>query len=206
MLVLHNTSEVLSTLNAGGWVVLPNGDRLSPATAGWKSEDGVYKISELVETPQPVYDTNAEKLQLSDEILDGVPTRVWMVEALPPIPLETVKTNRRDFINSERDAVIAAGFEYKVGEVSYGVFDSDSKSIAMITGAVTNALAGFPLPEGFSWRNASNEDIPMSIDLLKGLGATAAAHVHIQHTIARQLKQSIDDAATEEEVRAVVWP
>ncbi len=148
------------------------------------------------------------KLFSSDELVEALNDGITEVIPTPeaPVNLDKLKEKRKKTINSERDQAIASGFEYAVDTVSYGMFDCDPVSVAKITGAVANLLAGSPLPDGFSWRNADNLDVPMDDVLLKGLGAAAATHVYTQHMIARQLKQAIEDATTEEEVDAVVWP
>jgi len=52
-MVLHlkDAGTLVSLVTEGGWVTLPNGDRMSPAVAGWSS--GSYTLEEAPAAPEP---------------------------------------------------------------------------------------------------------------------------------------------------------
>jgi hypothetical protein len=52
MLELKHNGVFVQTLRAGGWFTLPNGDRVSPAYAGWENEEG-YTLTEATIKEKP---------------------------------------------------------------------------------------------------------------------------------------------------------
>ncbi|MDP1669638.1 hypothetical protein [Phaeovulum sp.] len=55
MLELRDNGKLVQMVAEGGWVTLPNGDRLSPALAGWSNGDGLS----LVAAPEPTTEGGA---------------------------------------------------------------------------------------------------------------------------------------------------
>lgn len=83
MLALHNDTEIYSYPSQNGWVYLPNGNKVSPAVAGWEGQG--YKISEVAEVAAPEIDPIIQILSSHVELIAGVPTQVWSVSALPVV-------------------------------------------------------------------------------------------------------------------------
>lgn len=54
MLVLMQDNKIIQTVKEGGWLDLPNGDRMSPAVAGWSS--GPYSLRTAPPDPAPTED------------------------------------------------------------------------------------------------------------------------------------------------------
>lgn len=91
-------------------------------------------------------------------------------------------------------------------------WDTDSRSQALLTGAIVSVNAGIPLPGGFEWTSADDTDVPMDGPALVALGAAVMAHVNTRHAKARALKKQIDaveltttleDAIAQ--IDAIVW-
>ncbi|MBW6495122.1 MAG: hypothetical protein K0B16_11320 [Burkholderiaceae bacterium] len=59
MLELRDNGKLVQMVAEGGWVTLPNGDRLSPALAGWSNADGFSLVAaakaaaEVLQLPEP---------------------------------------------------------------------------------------------------------------------------------------------------------
>ena len=58
MLELRDNGTLIALVAEGGWVTLPNGDRVSPAQTGWSNADG-FTLSEVAE-PVPAVPTPEE--------------------------------------------------------------------------------------------------------------------------------------------------
>jgi len=54
MLVLMQDNKIVQNVQEGGWLDLPNGDRMSPAVAGWSS--GPYSLRTAPPDPTPTED------------------------------------------------------------------------------------------------------------------------------------------------------
>jgi hypothetical protein len=118
------------------------------------------------------------------------------VEADEQVGVETVRAKKREFINAVRDNTIYGGFFFQGHR-----FDSDRDSIAHITAAA--AAAGFVIPEGFTWRDAENNDVPMGSGELTGLVSALQKHIWRAHALARRRKELLEKATTIEEIDAV---
>ncbi|MBW6496621.1 MAG: hypothetical protein K0B16_19105, partial [Burkholderiaceae bacterium] len=59
MLELRDNGKLVQMVAEGGWVTLPNGDRVSPAQAGWSNADGFSLVAaakaaaEALSLPEP---------------------------------------------------------------------------------------------------------------------------------------------------------
>jgi len=67
MLELRDNGKLVQMVAEGGWVTLPNGDRLSPAEAGWSNADGLrlLKAPELALDASPPPAPTAEEKRAS---------------------------------------------------------------------------------------------------------------------------------------------
>jgi hypothetical protein len=135
--------------------------------------------------------------QIHAALVDG---QFGAIAAYAPPPLTSIKEAKKVQINAWRKQAIDAGVAFN------GVmFDSDDISRANLTGVVAAANAGIPLPEGFTWRSADNQDIPMDLAALVGLAGTMLAHVNFQYAKSWTLKGVVDAAADAAAVDAVTW-
>lgn len=87
MLELRDKGKLVQMVAEGGWVTLPNGDRVSPAVAGWSNADGLS----LVTAPEAA----AEALSLPE------PTAEERRAALPAL------SRRQVFIGLHRRGLIS---------------------------------------------------------------------------------------------------
>lgn len=114
--------------------------------------------------------------------------------------LETIKNQRKNFINSERDRVMNEGVEYQ------GVlFDCDDQAKTDVTGVITGIIAGIPLPENFTWRSKENYDIPMESEDVMNLGVAIMNYRHAILKHSWELKDLIDSKTTKTDVNAITW-
>ena len=72
MLELHHNGTFIRLVPAGGWLELPDGRWVSPATAGWESDDG-YSLVEHV-APEPEGPTLDDQIINAPYDLFGGPT------------------------------------------------------------------------------------------------------------------------------------
>lgn len=101
-------------------------------------------------------------------------------------------------IDSLRDQALEGGFEFK-GQI----FDSDAKSIQRISAIATLSL----LNPNFStpYITHSNQTVILTAEDIKGLGEAAAAHEANLIFQARDLKDQVLAATTQEELDAINW-
>ena len=82
-------------------------------------------------------------------------------------------------------------------------FDSDAMSQQKIIGA--SQLASLTPEFEIDWTLADNTVRTLSGPDMNAVGAALGLHVNTQYAKARDLRQQIDEAATQAEVEAVVW-
>lgn len=127
----------------------------------------------------------------------------WAAAGNVPDPIETVgeaKARRKTQLNEEREAALVSGVAYN----GY-TFDTDERSRSNVVGTVGAINAGIPLPTGFTWRTSDNQDVPMTEAQMVELAGLLLEHVNTTYAKSWQLKAQVDDAASIDEVDAVVW-
>ena len=114
---------------------------------------------------------------------------------------EQAQKAKRDEITRACNDAIDGGFEYDGHR-----YDSDSRSRQNITGLATALTAGVPLPEGFTWRDADNNDVPMEAQDIIALGAAAIQHVQACYDTSWDLKAQLDRKRSINGIREIKWP
>lgn len=112
------------------------------------------------------------------------------------IPLDEIKANKIAELKSARDTE-------ELSPVSYGgyLWDFDEKAQMRINGAIT--VLGTAT---VTWTSADNEEIrQVSANDLRGVVGAAALRSNELHVKYRELKTSVESAATVEEVNAIAW-
>lgn len=112
------------------------------------------------------------------------------------IPLEEIKDNKIAELKAARD-------NEELSPVSYGgyLWDFDTYAQMRINGAIT--VLGTAT---VTWTSADNEEIrQVSANDLRGVVGAAALRSNELHVKYRELKTSVENAETVEEVEAVVW-
>jgi hypothetical protein len=137
------------------------------------------------------------------ELYDGKGTLISVVDNRVLADVKLAKWNE---INVYRDVVLGGG----IWLIGYN-WGSDAVSRANITGAVAGAVAGIPLPPGFTWRDNNNNNIPFDVTMLITLGGNVMAYVNEVYNASWDMKSVIDDFDTLEEVdnftvSAQAWP
>lgn len=123
----------------------------------------------------------------------------WQIYMPPPPTLEQVKATKKAQINQVRDEKTLAGFTY-----NGNTFDSDNVSIGRINSVFT--FATYDPQHSQDFITADNQTVTLSAADCIGLGYAAGVHVQTQVFTARALKDSVEAAATIEEVEAITWP
>ena len=111
-----------------------------------------------------------------------------MPDPMPPVPvdLERVRADLTGQVNAVRDRQLAAGITFNGHR-----YDSDPASRANLVGVVASISAGIPLPDGFVWRDADNNEVPMDGPGLTELGAALLAHTYACHVYSWELKAQL---------------
>lgn len=156
-----------------------------------------YKHSETGDVY--AYENDQQRLDFGPKEL--VPMTPEEVERHTVPTLEEVKEQRKAEITQECLQRIDSGFEY-----DGHTYDSDAISRLNIVGACTSVTAGIPLPEGFTWRDADNNDVPMDAVGVIELGAAAIRHVQAQYAISWDLKAAIERKRSIKGLEDVQWP
>lgn len=121
--------------------------------------------------------------------------------------LEQAKIIAYDKINNYRDLLISSFDRFTYISV---VYDGNAAAQENIRVAAFIANSNSPLPEGFSWRSFDNVDVPMNKEKVLGLQSallqSLATITFNSHKTARDLKNKIELATTNEQVDAITWP
>ena len=137
----------------------------------------------------------------------------WLISAEGPFAggmklvegtsLEIAKERLWNEIKQERDEKEASGFPYLDT-----IFDSDSRSVQRIVGAVLAAQAAVANGQAFTidWTVADNSVRTLDASMVIGMPVALAGYADELHETSRVLRAQIEAAETVEEVKAVVWP
>ena len=115
--------------------------------------------------------------------------------------LTDVKTAKWNEINAYRDYVLSLGIWY-MGHF----WGSDPTSRANITGAVAAAVAGIPLPSGFTWRDNNNNNVSFTLTNLVTLGGYLLAFVNEVYNASWTMKSTVDALTSLDDVDAFIVP
>jgi hypothetical protein len=80
MLALIQNDTIVKQVSAGGWLVLPNGDRVSPAEAGWSNDDCSLMTIQLADAVP----AGKQIVSASVVMVEGQPKYVNVLEDIPP--------------------------------------------------------------------------------------------------------------------------
>jgi len=116
--------------------------------------------------------------------------------------LEIAKDKKKEKINLIRDSKEQSTFS-----CDGNIYDADSVSVQRISIAVQNAFTAkiTDTPFELEWTLADNTTVTLDADGMLGVSQALAVHSATVHSIARQLKEAVDAAATTEELEAIVW-
>jgi len=120
--------------------------------------------------------------------------------------LSAMKLKKWNDINAYREVVLNRGIWF----MGY-LFGSDERSRANVTGVVAGVTAGIPLPDGFTWRDNNNNNVPFNAQALVGLAAYIMLYVNQVYAYSWGLKNVVDACSTLAEVDAFIvsqqaWP
>lgn len=117
-----------------------------------------------------------------------------------------LKDKKWNDINAYREIVLNRGLWY----IGY-LWGSDERSRANITGVVASVATGIPLPEGFTWRDNNNNNVPFDATKIVTLGAMMLGYVNMVYNASWNMKTLVDALSTLDAVDAFViadqaWP
>lgn len=126
----------------------------------------------------------------------------WKAAGMPERTLAEAKVNARAQINSRRDTLEAAGFQY-LGKT----FDSDPRSAQRITIAAQTAQLALATGQPFSigWTAQDNTVVTLDGQQMLGMPVALAQYAAGLHEHAKAKKAEIIAATTIEEVEAIQW-
>jgi len=157
-----------------------------PSLGGTMPPDAVEVDAE---TAAHIIDRQTSHAQI-DADSDGQPV-------LRQAPLSTIRQSQISLIDAAYIDAIQQPVHY-MGTV----FQADVASQDIMT----KVLAPGAVPPGFFWLDAGNEQVPMTLDDLRGLAGTVLMQGQIAFVTRTALKAAIRSAGTVDEVRAIVWP
>ena len=121
------------------------------------------------------------------------------------VELATAQALQNDAVNAQKAAVIAGGATWGNRR-----WDSGAESVSSLVTRLTGVVAGIPLPAGFFWTDADNNDVPIDEAGLSGLARALTDFSFAAHSNARALKDQITAATSVHEVMALDiaagWP
>ncbi|NJO62541.1 MAG: DUF4376 domain-containing protein [Richelia sp. RM2_1_2] len=126
-----------------------------------------------------------EIYNVSGELLDTIDTRT----------LSDVKNNKKSEVNSYRDQILNSGVTF-----NDTLFDSTQDSRQNLAGYSAAIASGVPLPDNFTWRDASNVNQSMTESDLLSFSSTMITFVNNVYSSSWTHKNAIDALATIEEV------
>lgn len=141
------------------------------------------------EVVKPDYDPLTQSLSQDD-------TGEYVIAELP---LEQAKENKRQSINAKRAELQLAGFDY-----DSLTFQCDEVSIARISATFNFAQVSPDYTQPFI--TADNKTVTLTNEQCKGLGYACGEFVAGLTFTARQLKDAVIAAESNEELRAIQWP
>lgn len=110
------------------------------------------------------------------------------------------KASKRSEINAIRDYKMSKPTPY-LGDL----FDSDRNSVLNLTSVISAFSNGVPIPENFTWRSATNKNVPMDLAKLVGLAGAILQQSNTIYNESWQKKVEVSSASTCEEVSCIGW-
>lgn len=139
------------------------------------------------------------------------PTRYQKVERVEPVPsdadeiqyiitpisLENAKELKHNEIDILRNTHMHTPILY-----DGNTYDADESSRFNLVSIISAVQAGIPLPTGFTWRTADNQNVPHDSTTLIGLAAVMLVQVNTVYNASWVHKNAVDALSTTEEIEA----
>lgn len=169
---------------------------------------------ESVDTPD--YDPAEWVINPDTTPVEGINPLFWFInedDTLRPMTIEEqdflylqrAKDRRRIRINEFRDERIRQGFWYG----GY-LFDTDDIARSNAASTVAAVAAGMPIPAGFTWRDAENNDVPMTGTQVIQFGISMLAYVNGLYKYSWNQKAYLQSMTSIDEIRnwdfTTGWP
>lgn len=111
----------------------------------------------------------------------------------PSVSVEERRSVARSRVTETREAALRLGVHWGGHR-----WDVDQRSQVLLSTWLAAVGAGVPLPGGFTWRTADNDDVPLGRRELLELVAAMLGHVQAIYARAWALKAQIDTSAAPE--------
>lgn len=196
-----NRIDILGQVHAGGWLELPNGDRVSPAHDGWSGKE--FRLSEIL--PADEIPEGKQAVSTTVELVDGQPKYVHSLRD-DPTPLDERKRATKASIDEAAELArlkyITPGvgqamtYQQKAAEAATCMVDEDPQPfryplLAAEVGITAPTLAGVALVVSQAY--AQWAVIGAAIEAAR-LGAKSAVDA------------ATDAAAVHAVAETIVWP
>lgn len=164
------------------------------------------KVFAIVGTSEQIIDNSSNAIcpkgSIQMQCLRPSDKHIAQADGTWDYPLELAKEQKWLEIKSARDQQEQAGLPY-MGKM----LDNDAISVQRITTAVQAAQLALSQGQQFNidWTTQDNSTITMTAVEVCGIPLELAKYSNQIHTKARDLKEIIDNALTQEEVEQVMW-
>ncbi|MDR1702319.1 MAG: DUF4376 domain-containing protein [Sporomusaceae bacterium] len=160
----------------------------------------LFNVKSMDKCLGEISETKSKVRKLQDKYYQATKSNY---QSKPPPTLQEIRNKKRQKINAIRNAK-EQGVFYFAGKP----FDSDSVSAQRIAVAAQNALVAKIVGAEFAieWTLADNSTITLNADEMLAVSQALAVHAATVHTTAKNLKDVINAAATQEEVENISWP
>lgn len=115
--------------------------------------------------------------------------------------IASAKAHKRLSIEHERAELLSAPVEY-----NGNMYDASPMALFNLISTLIFLLGGNTLPVGFVWRDADNNNVPLTVAELSLLGGVLFARNNAVYAQSFVLKDQLLAAQTIEEIDSIAWP
>lgn len=151
-------------------------------------------------TQKDVYQNTGEFMVFKEKTVDfseenAEVTNTYIYELMP---LADIRSDLKGRVDSKRDTLYFAGFEFQGKTFFSGVSNRSNIQLIMMTALINEA----DFPSDLVWDTVDNEQIPMDLATFKLFVKALADFTRELFIEARNIKAAIDAAETYEDIRA----
>lgn len=151
-------------------------------------------------TQKDVYENTGEFMVFKEKTVefseeDAEVTNTYIYELMP---LADIRADLKGRVDSKRDTLYFAGFEFQGETFVSGVSNRNNIQLIMMTALIDEA----DFPSDLVWDTIDNKQIPMDLTTFKLFVKALADYTRNIFKEARSIKAAIDSAETYEDIRA----
>lgn len=156
--------------------------------------------ADAIEVTEEQYRTLLDGLNAGKVLTVGVGNALILNNQ--PVDLALAKKHCHAIIDTLRSQAMKSGFEY-----DGHTYQADPVSYGNLTSAIVAANSGNPLPDGFTWRTADDQNIAVTTEDLVAMGTAALTYITECYQRSWDLKAGVDTAIaaidTADQVQAI---